>query len=68
MKVYSRDLVLSRDGEHYKLSQLLFTDHIDLVVKREVNFQHLLTEFGRICKWRKLLVNGGIKSKVMRSR
>ena len=68
MRVMERGLSLleSENGE-CKLNQLLFADDTALVADSEEELQHLVREFGRVCKRRKLKVNVN-KSKVMRCR
>ena len=56
-----------RDGndEAWQLNQLLFADDTVVVADSEEKLCQLVTEFGRVCRRRKLRVNVG-KSKVMR--
>ena len=49
----------------FKINQLLFADDTALVADSEEKLCRLVSEFGRVCKRRKLRVNVG-KSKVMR--
>ena len=49
----------------WQLNQLLFADDTVVVADSEEKLCQLVTEFGRVCKRRKLRVNVG-KSKVMR--
>lgn len=57
--------LLNEAGERWVLSMLLFADDTVLVADSEEKLQCLVTEFGRVCKRRKLKVNVG-KSKVLR--
>ena len=57
--------LLSANGGRFDINQLLFADDAALVADSEVKLCRLVSEFGRICKRRKLRVNVG-KSKVMR--
>ena len=52
------------DGGEWVLSQLLFADDTALVAESAEQLQRLVTEFGKVCKRRKLRVNVE-KSKVM---
>ncbi len=55
--------LVNADGREWNLSQLLFADDTALVADSEGRLRQLVEEFGRVCKWRKLKVNGS-KSKV----
>ncbi len=57
--------LVNADGREWNLSQLLFADDTALVADSEGRLRKLVEEFGRMCKRRKLKVNGS-KSKVMR--
>ena len=52
------------DGR-FEINQRLFADDTALVANSEEKYCRLVSEFGRVCKRRKLRVNVG-KSKVMR--
>ena len=56
--------IIWNDNE-WELNQLLFADDTVVVADSERKLCQLVTEFGRVCKRRKLRVNVG-KSKVMR--
>ena len=55
--------LLSANGGRFEINQLLFADDTALVADSE-KLCRLVSEFGRVCKKRKLRVNVG-KSKVM---
>ena len=57
--------LLSVNGCRFEINQLLFADDTALVADSEEKLCRLVSEFGRVCKRRKLRVNVG-KSKVMR--
>ena len=57
-------LVDGNDNE-WELNQLLFADGSVVVADSERKLCQLVTEFGKVCERRKLLVNVG-KSKVMK--
>ena len=57
--------LLSVNGGRFEINPLLFTDDTALVANSEEKLCRLVSEFGRVCKRRKLRVNVG-KSKVMR--
>ena len=57
--------LIGDDRQPWKLNQILFADDTALVADSEEALQQLVTEFGRVCRRRKLKVNVG-KSKVMR--
>ena len=57
--------MLSVNVGRYEINQLLFADDTVLVADSEEKLYRLVSEFGRVCKRRKLRVNVG-KSKVMR--
>ncbi len=57
--------LVNADGREWSLSQLLFTDDTTLVADSEGTLKQLVEEFGRVCKRRKLKVNGR-RSKVMK--
>ncbi len=57
--------LVNADGREWNLSQLLFADDTALVADSKGRLRHLVEKFGRVCKRRKLKVNGS-KSKVMR--
>ena len=57
--------LLSANGGRFEINQLLFADDIALVADSEEKLCRLVSEFGRVCKRRKLRVNVG-KNKVMR--
>ena len=57
--------LIGDDRQPWKLNQILFADDTALVADSEEALQQLVTEFGRVCKRRKLKVNVE-KSKVMR--
>ena len=57
--------LLSVNGGRFEINQLLFADDTTLVTDSEKKLCRLVSEFGRVCKRRKLRVNVG-KSKVMR--
>ena len=56
---------LSANGRRFEINQLLFADGTALVANSKEKLYRLVSEFGRVCKRRKLGVNVG-KSKVMR--
>ena len=56
---------LSANGFWFEIKQLLFVDKTALVVDSLEKLCRLVSEFGRVCKRRKLRVYVG-KSKVMR--
>ncbi len=56
---------MNADGREWSLSQLLFADDMALVADSEGRLRQLVEEFGRMCKRRKLKVDGS-KSKVMK--
>ena len=58
-------LEVSVNGGRFEINQLLFADDTTLVADSEDMLCRLVSEFGRVCKRRKLRVNVG-KSKVMR--
>ena len=65
-RVLGRGLELIEGNDHaWQLNQLLFADDTVVVADSEEKLCQLVTEFGRVCKGRKLRVNVG-KSKVMR--
>ena len=65
-RVLGRGLKLVDGNENeWELNQLLFADDTVVVADSERKLCQLVTEFGRVCERRKLLVNVG-KSKVMR--
>ncbi len=55
-------IMVNADGREWNLSQLLFADDTALVADSERRLRRLVKEFGRVCKRRKLKVNGS-KSK-----
>ena len=57
--------MLSANGGRLEINQLLFTDDTTLVADSVEKLCRLVSEFGRVCKRKKLRVNVG-KSKVMR--
>ena len=57
--------LLSANGGRFEINQLLFADDTALVADSEEKLCRLVSEFGRVCKRRKLTVNAG-KSKVIR--
>ena len=57
--------LLNVNGGRFEINQLLFADDTALVADSEDKLRRLVSEFGRVCKRRKLRVNVG-KSKVMR--
>ena len=57
--------LLSTNGGRFEINQLLFADDTAQVADSEEKLGRLVSEFGRVCKRRKLRVNVG-KSKVMR--
>ena len=57
--------LLSVNGGKVEKNQLLFADDTALVADSEEKFCRLVSEFGRVCKRRKLRVNVR-KSKIMR--
>ena len=56
--------LLSANGGRFEINQLLFADDASLVADSEEKLGRSVSEFGRVCKRRKLRVNVG-KSKVM---
>lgn len=60
-------LDLNEDGGRWELCQLLFANNIALVADIRAKLCCLITEFGRVCDWRKLRVNVR-KSKVVKCR
>ena len=65
-RVLGRGLKLLDGNENnWEINQLLFADDTVVVADSEEKLGQLVTEFGRVCKRRKLRVNVG-KSKVMR--
>ena len=57
--------LLSTNGGRFEINQLLFENDTALVADSEEKLCRLVSEFGRVCKRRKLRVNVG-KIKVMR--
>ena len=57
--------LLSVNGGRFEIKQLLIADDTALVADSEERFCGLVSEFGRVCKIRKLIVNVS-KNKVMR--
>ena len=57
--------LLSANGGRFEINKLLFADNAALVADLEEKLCRLVSEFGRICKRKKLRVNVGM-SKVMR--
>ena len=57
--------MLSANGGRFEINQLLFAVDTALVADSEEKLCRLVSEFGRVCGRRKLIVNVG-KSKVMR--
>ena len=57
--------LLSVNDGRFEINQLLFADDTALVADSEQKLCRLVTEFGRVCERRTLIVNVG-KSKVMR--
>ena len=57
--------LIDRDGNDWEMNQLLFADDTVVMADSEEKLCQLVSEFGRVCKKRKLRVNVG-KSKVMR--
>ena len=53
------------NDNEWELNHLLFADDTMMVADSERKLCQLVTEFGRVCERRKLVVNVG-KSKVMR--
>ena len=53
------------DGGRFEINQLLFADDTALVADSEEKLCRPVSEFGRVCERRKLLVNQG-KSKVLK--
>ena len=67
-RVLGRGLKLTDSNENeWEMNQLLFADDTVVVADSEEKLCQLVSEFGRVCKRRKLKVNVG-KSKVMRCR
>ena len=65
-KVFEKGLeFLSVNGGRFEINQLQFAVDTALVADSEEKLCILVSEFGRVCKRRKLRVNVG-KSKVMR--
>ena len=56
--------LLSANGCRFEINQLLFADDTALVADSEEQLYRLVSEFGRVCKRRKLRVDVG-KSEVM---
>ena len=56
--------LLSANGCRFEINPLLFADDTAVVANSEEKLCRLVSEFGRVCKRRKLRVNVG-KSKVM---
>ena len=57
--------LLSANGGRFETNQLLFADDTALVADAEEKLCRLVSDFGRVCERRKLIVNVG-KLKVMR--
>ena len=57
--------LLSANSGRFEINQLLFADDTALVADSEEKLCRLVSEFGRVCERRKLIVNVG-KRKVMR--
>ncbi len=57
--------LVNADSREWNLSQLLFADDTALVADSEGRLRQLVEEFGRVCKRRKVKVNGS-KSKGMK--
>ena len=57
--------LLSANGGMFEINQLLFADDTALVADSEDKLCRLVSEFGRVCERRKLIVNVG-ESKFMR--
>ena len=57
--------LLSANGSRFEINQLLFANDTAQVTDLKEKLCRLVSEFGRVCKIRKLRVNVG-KSKVMR--
>ena len=57
--------LLSANSGRFRINQLLFADDTALVADSEEKLCSLVSEFGRVCKKRKLIVNVG-KSTVTR--
>ena len=57
--------LLSANGGRFEINQLLFADYTALMADSQEKLCRLVSEFGRVCKRRKLRVNVG-KSKVIR--
>ena len=53
------------NGGSFEINQLLYADDTALVADSEEKLCRLVSEFGRVCERRKLIVNVG-KSKVVR--
>ena len=51
--------LLSANGGMFEINQLLFADDTELVADSEEKLCRLVSEFGRVCKRRKLRVNVG---------
>ena len=67
-RVLGRGLkLIDRNENEWEMNQLLFADDTVVVADSEEKLCQLVSEFGRVCKRRKLKVNVG-KSKVMRCR
>ena len=65
-RVLGRGLkLIDRNENDWEMNQLLFADDTVVVADSEEKLCRLVSEFGRVCKRRKLRVNVG-KSKVMR--
>ena len=64
VRVFGKGLeLLNANGGRFEINQLLFADDTSLVADSEDKLCRLVSEFGRVCKRRKLRVNVG---KVMR--
>ena len=57
--------LLSANGGRFEINQLLFADDTALVADSEEKLCRLVSEFGRVCERRKLIVNA-CKSKDMK--
>ena len=65
-RVFGKGLELrDRNGSIWEINQLLFADNTVVVADSEKKLRQLVSEFGKVCKRRKLRVNVGT-SKVMR--
>ena len=66
IRVLGKELeLLSVNGGRIEIKQPLFADDTAILADSEEKLCSLVSEFGRVCKRRKLKVNAG-KSKVMR--